>query len=244
MQIGGEQQHQQNTHPERWRADASDRDHRNQTIDQLALVECRSDAERHADANRNDQGDRRQFERRRQPLGNHGDDRLLVAQRGAEIELRDVEQELAELHVKRLVEAPQRAEPLHILWAGVGGGQQRSSVTRRQMQQGKDAAGHQKQHGNGPGQPQKDGSQHSKPSSSLRCSMQLMSQRDMPAYARAIILAEFTVKSQFRPRSKRTDRRNDALSINVSRRILGHRVASAVNSIAGPTKAMEYLGHA
>jgi hypothetical protein len=74
--------------------------------------------------------------------------------------------------------------------------------------------------------------------------MQLMSQRDMPAYARAIILAEFTLKSQFRPRSKRTDRRNDALSINVSRRILGHRVASAVNSIAGPTKAMEYLGHA
>jgi len=39
--------------------------------------------------------------------------------------------------------------------------------------QGKDAAGHQEQHGNGPGQPQQDRSQHSKPSSSLRCGMQL-----------------------------------------------------------------------
>jgi hypothetical protein len=62
-----------------------------------------------------------------------------------------------------------------------------------------------------------------------------MRQQDIPAHACAIILAEFIVKSQFRPQCKRADRRSDALSINVSL-----HCASAANSIAGGTKAMKY----
>src|SRR5437762_1952297 len=68
--------------------------------------------------------------------------------------------------------------------------------------------------------------------------MQLMRQQDIPAYARATILAEFIVKSQFLPQCKRANRR-DALPITVSL-----HAAVAANSIAGRTKAMEYLGHA
>jgi hypothetical protein len=62
-----------------------------------------------------------------------------------------------------------------------------------------------------------------------------MRQQDMPAHARAIILAEIIVKSQFSPATQARGRRSDTLSINASL----HR-ASAANSIAGQTKAMGY----
>jgi hypothetical protein len=100
-----EHEDQQDADQERRQADADQRGRQQQLREPARASQRRVDAERDADAKREDRGGRGELDRRRQPLLEQRRHRPALPQRNAELALRRVADEARELHDRRLIEA-------------------------------------------------------------------------------------------------------------------------------------------